>query len=221
MKIGKFLFLIVVLLFSHHAWSHDAHYEVSASHQWTLIDGKQITGSFYLSKDETVMIETNDGKVVSIPLSRLSKSDQQLVGEKLAWIKKINAMQNISKFGKNEATGNISNTQWKNPIVKPQPAASNQSHLILLGLFAFLAFALKKIPALRPLKFAFPIVISAILLTLTSFTVSKAKRWMGSTRVSFMDSAFSYYKPAVSTRNDSKYYYVESLGLPRSEEHTS
>ena len=78
----------------------------------------------------------------------------------------------------------------------------------------FLTAALKKITALKPLKFAFPILISAILITLTSFTVSKAKRWMGSTRVSFMDSAFSYYKPAVSTRNDSKYYYVESLGLP-------
>ena len=214
MKTVKCLFLLVILLFSNPVWGHDAHYEVTASHQWTLIDGKQITGSFYLSKDETVMIETNDGKVVTIPLARLSKSDQRLVGEKLAWIKKINAMQNISRSGKNEASGNISNTQWKNPTEKTQPNASNQSHLILLGLFAFLAFALKKIPALRPLKFAFPIVISAILLTLTSFTVSKAKRWMGSTRVSFMDSAFSYYKPAVSTRNDSKYYYVESLGLP-------
>jgi hypothetical protein len=78
----------------------------------------------------------------------------------------------------------------------------------------FLAVALKKIAALKPLKFAFPIVVSAILITLTSFTASKAKRWMGSTRVSFMDSAFGYYKPAVSTRSDSKYYYVESLGLP-------
>jgi hypothetical protein len=78
----------------------------------------------------------------------------------------------------------------------------------------FLAVALKKIAALKPLKFAFPIVVSAILITLTSFTAIKAKRWMGSTSVSFMDSAFSYYKPAVSTRSDSKYYYVESLGLP-------
>ena len=84
----------------------------------------------------------------------------------------------------------------------------------MIGILLCLAFALKKITALKPLKFAFPILISAILITLTSFTVSKAKRWMGSTRVSFMDSAFSYYKPAVSTRNDSKYYYVESLGLP-------
>ena len=77
MKTVKCLFLFVILLFSNPVWGHDAHYEVTASHQWTLIDGKQITGSIYLSKDETVMIETNEGKVVSIPLSRFSKSDQR------------------------------------------------------------------------------------------------------------------------------------------------
>lgn len=168
-----------------------------------------------------MMIETEQGGVKTIALSNLCESDQQFVIEKLEWIKKINAMQNIPakqmESANVQANRNGSSHLYPAATIDVLDRTTNKNYLILIGIMVFLTFALKKIAALKPLKFAFPILVSAILITLTSFTVSKAKRWMGSTRVSFMDSAFSYYKPAVSTRNDSKYYYVESLGLPHHE----
>jgi hypothetical protein len=216
MKIVKILLLSIAALFAQTLLGHDAHYEITAPHQWTLKNGTTFRGSFYLAKGEKVMIETDKGDVKTIVLSNLCESDQQLVVEKLDWIKKINAMQNISrkdlegsqpsKSDINSINLGATNSSTRN--------ASNKSYLILIGALVVLAIALKKASILRPLKFALPIVVTAILITLTSFTAIKAKRWMGSTRVSFMDSAFSYYKPAVSTRSDSKYYYVESLGLP-------
>ena len=215
MKTLKYLLLSITLLLSQSILAHDAHYEITAPHNWTLIDGTQFQGSFYLTKGESVMIETEQG-VKTIPLSHLSESDQKFVSEKIAWIKKINAMQNISR---NDLMGSQPSKSDNHAInlgaaVSSTRSASNKSYLILIGILVVLAIALKKASILKPLKFAFPVVVTAILITLTSFTAIKAKRWMGSTRVSFMDSAFSYYKPAVSTRSDSKYYYVESLGLP-------
>ena len=95
MKTLKYLLLSITLLLSQSILAHDAHYEITAQHNWTLIDGTQFQGSFYLTKGESVMIETNDGKVETISMSRLCKSDQKFVSEKIAWIKKINAMQNM------------------------------------------------------------------------------------------------------------------------------
>ena len=223
MKTVKILLLSIAALFAQTVLGHDAHYEITAPHQWTLKNGTTFRGSFYLAKGEKVMIETDKGGVKTIVLSNLCESDQQLVVKKLDWIKKINAMQNISsnrletnslmaiKLANEYREKTISTGLTSNETLE---RTSNKNYLILIGIMLFLAVSLKKIAALKPLKFAFPIVVSAILITLTSFTATKAKRWMGSTRVSFMDSAFSYYKPAVSTRSDSKYYYVESLGLP-------
>jgi len=223
MKTVKILLLSIAALFAQTVLGHDAHYEITAPHQWTLKNGTTFRGNFYLAKGEKVMIETDKGDVKTIVLSNLCESDQQLVVKKLDWIKKINAMQNISsnrletnslmaiKLANEYREKTISTGLTSNETLE---RTSNKNYLILIGIMLFLAVSLKKIAALKPLKFAFPIVVSAILITLTSFTATKAKRWMGSTRVSFMDSAFSYYKPAVSTRSDSKYYYVESLGLP-------
>ena len=223
MKTVKILLLSIAALLAQTVLGHDAHYEITAPHQWTLKNGTTFRGRFYLAKGEKVMIETNESKVETILMSSLCKADQQFVSEKLDWIKKINAMQNISsnrletnslraiKLANEYREKTISTGLTSN---ETQERTTNKNYLILIGIMLFLAVSLKKIAALKPLKFAFPIVVSAILITLTSFTATKAKRWMGSTRVSFMDSAFSYYKPAVSTRSDSKYYYVESLGLP-------
>ena len=222
MKTVKILLLSIAALFAPTVFGHDAHYEITAPHKWTLNNGTHISGSFYLTNRESVLIETNVGQVKMIPISELCKSDQQFVAEKLDWIKKINAMQNIPSKQMEisnlqayvHANRNKNNTVFPATTTDALEKTTNENYLILIGIMVILAIALKKISALKPLKFAFPILVSVILITLTSFTVSKAKRWMGSTRVSFMDSAFSYYKPAVSTRSDSKYYYVESLGLP-------
>lgn len=222
MKTVKIFLLAIAALFAPRVFGHDAHYEITAPHKWTLNNGTHISGSFYLTNRESVLIETNVGQVKMIPISELCKSDQQFVAEKLDWIKKINAMQNIPSKQMEisnlqayvHANRNKNNTVFPATTTDALEKTTNKNYLILIGIMVILAIALKKISALKPLKFAFPILVSVILITLTSFTVSKAKRWMGSTRVSFMDSAFSYYKPAVSTRSDSKYYYVESLGLP-------
>lgn len=79
MKTVKILLLAIAALLAQTVLGHDAHYEITAPHKWTLNNGTHISGSFYLTNRESVLIETNVGQVKMIPISELCKSDQQFV----------------------------------------------------------------------------------------------------------------------------------------------
>ena len=76
MKTVKILLLSIAALLAQTVLGHDAHYEITAPHQWTLKNGTTFRGRFYLAKGEKVMIETNESKVETILKSSLCKADQ-------------------------------------------------------------------------------------------------------------------------------------------------
>ena len=208
-KILILLWLVLATL-TPNLQAHDAHYQDTKPRVWESTSGA-VTGSFYLVKNDQVFIEEPNGNIRKLRIQSLSESDQAFIAQKQAWIAKINQLhrqnlaQNTSKHVSNSAgINNVSNNL----------AGDRKDILFVTFILILLALAVRYAPRLKPLRFALPILATVILLTASSFTYRSVK-WMGlGTRISFLDSAFAYYKPTISTRSDNTYYYVESLGLP-------
>lgn len=188
---------------------HDAHYQDTKPRIWETSSGTVI-GSFYLVKNDNVLIEEPSGNIRRLSIASLSPKDKDFIAQKQAWIEKINQMHKISAKP-NE--GHSFNSAATTADAK-NPSTNRSEAMIITFVLLALAFLIRFTPKLQPLRFAVPALATVILLTASSFTF-RSMKWMGlSTRISFLDSAFSYYKPSISTRSDNNYYYVESLGLP-------
>ena len=188
---------------------HDAHYQDTKPRIWETSSGTVI-GSFYLVKNDNVLIEEPSGNIRRLSIASLSPKDKDFIAQKQAWIEKINQMHKISAKP-NE--GHSFNSAAATAAAK-HPSTNRPEAIIITFVLLALAFLIRFTPKLQPLRFAVPALATVILLTASSFTF-RSMKWMGlSTRISFLDSAFSYYKPSISTRSDNNYYYVESLGLP-------
>lgn len=188
---------------------HDAHYQDTKPRIWETSSGTVI-GSFYLVKNDNVLIEEPSGNIRRLSIASLSPKDKDFIAQKQAWIEKINQLHKISAKP-NE--GHSFNSAAATAAAK-HPSTNRSEAMIITFVLLALAFLIRFTPKLQPLRFAVPALATVILLTASSFTL-RSMKWMGlSTRISFLDSAFSYYKPSISTRSDNNYYYVESLGLP-------
>lgn len=188
---------------------HDAHYQDTKPRIWETSSGTVI-GSFYLVKNDNVLIEEPSGNIRRLSIASLSPKDKEFIAQKQAWIEKINQVHKISAKP-NE--GHSFNSAATTADAK-HPSTNRSEAMIITFVLLALAFLIRFTPKLQPLRFAVPALATVILLTASSFTF-RSMKWMGlSTRISFLDSAFSYYKPSISTRSDNNYYYVESLGLP-------
>ncbi|MEY3717253.1 MAG: hypothetical protein RL285_1128 [Bacteroidota bacterium] len=188
---------------------HDAHYQDTKPRIWETSSGTVI-GSFYLVKNDNVHIEEPSGNIRRLSIASLSPKDKEFIAQKQAWIEKINQLHKISAKPNEGQSFNSAAT-----TAAAKHPSTNRPEVIFITL-ALLAVAIiiRFTPKLQPLRFAIPALATVILLTASSFTF-RSMKWMGlSTRISFLDSAFSYYKPSISTRSDNNYYYVESLGLP-------
>ena len=186
--------------------AHDAHYQDAKPRVWNTHNGP-VTATFFLLKNQDVLLEEPNGQIKTIPLLSFSRNDQQFIAQKQAWIQKINQLQQLKS-----AQNSTRNTQLQQPN---STEVNNRRDLLwIVIILGFLAIIIRFTSRLQPLRFVLPILATIILLTASSFTY-KSMKWMGlSTRISFLDSAFSYYKPSIATRSDNNYYYVESTGLP-------
>lgn len=188
---------------------HDAHYQDTKPRIWETSSGTVI-GSFYLVKNDNVLIEEPSGNIRRLSIASLSPKDKDFIAQKQAWIEKINQLHKISAKPNEGQSFNSAATT----AAAKHPSTNRSEAMIITFVLLALAFLIRFTPKLQPLRFAVPALATVILLTASSFTF-RSMKWMGlSTRISFLDSAFSFYKPSISTRSDNNYYYVESLGLP-------
>lgn len=65
--------------------AHDAHYQDTKPRTWHTKSG-DISASFYLAKNNQVLLEKPNGTVISLPLSDLCESDIAFVNQKIQWI---------------------------------------------------------------------------------------------------------------------------------------
>ncbi len=182
--------------------SHDLRKSDLPEKEWKLISGKSLFGHFYLFNKNQLTIESNNGTLTTIAFSQLSVDDKKFVTTKEAEILEIN--RRLSRFSDLSKNKNGLNDYRKIP-----DRFLYYSILLLIVLFA--------IPGIRKIFWIQKIIVPCLITTcllFTSFTLQKFRKASFDTRVSFMDSAFSYFKPDVNTRSDANWYYVESLGLP-------
>jgi len=94
-------------------YAHDAHYSNADLHHWKFSKNKNIVEcSFYMMKDNNVLIEDAHERILSFPYKSLSTSDKNYVVNLLQKIATLNHKQKeISKIDKQ-------NTTKKNQLVK-------------------------------------------------------------------------------------------------------
>ncbi len=176
--------------------AHSAHYENANTKQWYF--QKQhavIDATFYFSRNDSAFFEKADGAVIGLPIADLTSSDQKFVKTKIVEIEQINKK--------------IEQTNLRNTTSQNSTSHFNliEVGLIILGGLIFLVLA-------KTNKRLFvPMAGAVVLVAFVGFKSGNIGKRSTTTSPSFMDSAFSYYKPTINTRWDNTYFYVESKGI--------
>ena len=214
MKNLKLIFGIFSMIISTNLIAHEGgHYHKGDGvilNTWHLKTGDKIQGNFFFAKDGKLFLEQEEGVIKSVNIDKLTKEDQQL------------AMIKIEKYLE------INNTQPKIDNIQPIPTNPYKFiPFILLSFLLLIVFIVKedfintyiinsKI-GLSSLCFLFLFTIliacSKTEVTTTAST-TPASTFIPKTTTTFLDSAYSAFKPAVSTSFDNTYFYVASNGIP-------
>jgi phosphatidylethanolamine-binding protein (PEBP) family uncharacterized protein len=185
------LLSIWILLFAYQASVLDAH----PGHQhdpnlrvWKDADGIfEIEASFMLLRDSTVQLCKHDGSVISLPLSKLSSSDQAWIQDRVNGIRRINT------------TPFSGSPEEVNPnLIGPLVAI-----LAMLGLAAIGRIFRNK-----------PVAIGSIAALFTLFSLTAIATAIDHPKIPTIQNQFEAFKKQVQLRFDSDYFYLESNGMP-------
>jgi hypothetical protein len=195
MKKTLFFIFISLSLFAHEG----GHYgQQDILRIWHLTDGSIIRGNYSSATSDVLILEQYEGKKVRVSMAELSPRDQKFV---------------LVKRNRNsEINGYI---EIENPV-------SYLPYFYLLALAFFTLLFIEKLQlrlvfrrfAFYSFSFAFIGLACKTTTEVTPVTPSPTVTSIPKTTVSFLDSAFAPYKPALSTTSDATYFYVNSTGLP-------
>jgi hypothetical protein len=195
MKKTLFFLLLSVSIFAHEGGHYGQH---DVLRIWHLKTGETVSGNFSAATSSDLILEQFQGVKVRVPIAELSLPDQKFAAVKMKRGSQINGYIDVEK-----------------PI----------SYLPYFYLLALAFFALLFIEKLRVRlvfrKLAYSTIMLAFLALacktateVTPVTLSTPVTTIPKTTVSFLDSAFAPYKPALSTASDATYFYVNSTGIP-------
>ena len=198
----KYLLVSVFLLISTSSLllSHSGGHLNGNVPEWKLRTGRHIHGSFHSVQGNWIVLEGNHGKKTAIRLDDFSPLDQQVLTERIAAIRAINAPQQPSVPS--------------SPMFAPRDLSPVATGIAWTAVVAFLLVALtrRRSPVLRwSSGFA---AATITLLTMSPQTIARLEEILGPTAPQSIDSTFAAYKPLVKTRWDATYFYVESNGMP-------
>ena len=195
MRKTLFFIFISVSLFAHNG----GHYgQQDVLRIWHLKDGSTIRGNYSSATSDDLILEQYEGKKIRISMEKLSSRDQKFASVKMNRSSQINEYIEVEK-----------------PI----------SYLPYFYLLAFAFFTLLLIEKLhvrfvfrRLAYYSFSLAFIALACKTTTevapITPIVPVTTIPKTTVSFLDSAFAPYKPAISTSSDATYFYVNSTGIP-------
>lgn len=174
---------------------------------WQLKNGAQVKGNFSKGNSEAIVLEQEDGKFISIAIKDLCEQDRQLAAFKVKRFERLNEAFVL------QPAAQIS--------IQKKLNYGNLALSILLGIL-LVPVSRKAIPAFKQQSphrpfFTKPVFISCMLIALLCAfkkTSEHITTTIPKTSTAFIDSAFSPYKPAVKTRWDENYFYIESNGIP-------
>jgi hypothetical protein len=177
--------------------------------RWTMIDGSERAGNFLYGKEDSVIFEGANAQRWIMSLNDFSESDRSVLKLKL----------------KRAAAMNVR-------ISPPEVSTENAHHIVMITLFIFFGWLIQwwLVRLLRSdmgmqgmglLAFRGFIFMSSYLFMFSACKKEALADTPGTTdltiprtRIGFLDSAFDAYRPAVTTRSDNTWYYVESNGIP-------
>lgn len=217
MKKFIYPFIFFSTIFTVHVFAHSGgHFHKEDGNTfniWKLNSGKTLVGNFSFAKDNSIFLEQEDGRIVSVALNELCEQDQRLAKWKM---KKINSF-------------NVSNQ------VEAIPVTRNHYEFLPFIIFCFLLLVLFLIyqSYLKNIFFYSKIELSSfclLFLILLFIACSKSSTstmttndnpinnpvvvTIPKTSSGYIDSAFSAFKPAIATTWDNTYFYIASNGIP-------
>lgn len=181
---------------------------------WQLKNGQSIKGNFAKGDEHVVYLEQLDGRMLAVPMNELSEQDQELASFKIRRAQTMNEVYRVPVIN----------------IDKPTRPSPDLVPLLLLFSF-FLLFGLlyrksESFTFLHQKKYQLAFTIAFGLASI--YACKKAAVPSGGnntgggttintipkTFITFLDSAYAPFKPAVSTSSDPNYYYVSANGFP-------
>lgn len=190
-----FFFLCMMLMLTTQA--HHVDYGKTRMREWKINGKEKIIASFLMYKNNEVYLQKVNNETIHMPITHLTKSDQQLILQRYYQIKKLNQQLIPSKH---EQTKNTSNNY---PLLV--------AVALLMSLFLLVAYRLNKNHRLR---FTAYFAIFALLAMVYGFKKKSVLQSFSFTNPVSVDSAFTPFKPNIVTSWDSNYFYVESFGIP-------
>lgn len=190
----KNLLIALLCLFSHLLFAHSGNEGHQNLREWSISSENQnVKASLMMLKDKTVYLENDQHRVMKVLLSSLSANDQSFVVQKYQQIEASNTTPSVSK-GKN-GQNLLENNFW------------------LLVWFSTLLTSFLLVRSYQN-RFKFKYGYALTLIIMLGFFASFMPKPVLGTDPLFIDSAFIPFKPKVKTHWDTKYFYVEDLGMP-------
>jgi hypothetical protein len=223
MQCNRFLKLMLVhllLLCSIFSFAHPGgHYhkgDGTIFNTWTLKNGTIIKGNFSMGKGDFILLEQEEGKMIKIAVTDFIEQDQKLARFK------------INKFVRLNNEFESLNMEFVSPLNNPVTEKKEWSYsYLLLSVMLALATVLifRKAVSILNKSVTTKTKLTTIagcltFITLTTYACKKSTdnvvttTSIPKTTTSFIDSAYTPYKPAISTRWDDTYFYIASGGIP-------
>ena len=224
MKKNLFTFLAFVLfilmLSPTQSYAHSGgHYhqgDGTVYNTWQLKNGTPLKGNFLMNKGEVIYLEKENGKLLAVPIQDLSIQDQKLAHFKINKLNGINYSIDQSIPSNTNATILITLLQYLLILLTP---------LLIFKIFKPLLFNKYVLNNNMNLTGISLLVLITIAIACSkSSTISNTSGntdnnnntvvTIPKTSTGFIDSAFTPYKPSITTKWDNTYFYIGSNGLP-------
>ncbi len=212
-KIVAALFLIIGILpsITAHEGGHYHSGDGTVFNTWRLQNGEQVLGNFSAYENNRIILEWENGKLISLPMESFSKQDQLLLQSKISRTEAINRTPIF--FAPATESG-----YYFTPI--PLLLC-----LLILGILFMLKKSNQQFQLLPPNYRRTSYWITGALVIFFSCkktadsnpnnTTTGTSIVVPKTRTGFMDSVFAAFKPSVNTNFDNTYYYVSATGFPK------
>lgn len=217
MKNLIFLVLAYLLLQNTTVFAHSGgHYHKEDGivlNTWRLKSGEIVKGNFSFARDNKIFLEQKEGLIVSVSIEDLTIQDQKLASLR---INKFAAVNTIRIDNNHYYTPDLNKyillsillisilvlITLKKPIFQNYTLNPTMRLASIGFLFLFSVFiACKKSPTSTPTS-------------TSNASVNPIEIVIPKTNTLFIDSAFTAFKPAISTNWDNTYFYISSNGIP-------
>jgi len=217
MKNLIFLVLAYLLLQNTTVFAHSGgHYHKEDGivlNTWRLKSGEIVKGNFSFARDNKIFLEQEEGLIIPVSIEDLTIQDQKLASLRINKFAAVNTIRiDNNHYYYNDLNKyvllsillisilvliTLKKPVFQNYTLNPTMRLASIGFLFLFSVF----IACKKSPTSTPTS-------------TSNSSVNPIEIVIPKTNTLFIDSAFTAFKPAISTNWDNTYFYISSNGIP-------